>query len=187
MSAFGRWRWLFWVVLLVGAAWLAVFGDKTPAPTTAQPSASDRAGAPPSIAVVTPLSPPIRASDRIRAVQGPTATLEPLQPRSTLIPLTPAERPVRDIFSAANWAPVAPPAVAPAPAVPMPPPFTFVGKKFEGEQWEVYLARGEQSFIARQGSTIDGNYRIDKIEPPTLTMTQLPQSQTMTIAIGETR
>lgn len=185
MSALGRWRRLFWLVLLAVAAWLAVFGDKTPAAPASLPGAS--AGVPPSIAVVAVASPSVPTSDRIRAAKGPTVTLEPLQPRDTLIPLTPAERPVRDIFSAASWAPPVPPPAAPAPAAPVPPPFTFVGKKLEGEQWEVYLARGEQSFIARQGSTIDGSYRVDKIEPPTLTMTQLPQAQTMTIAIGETR
>lgn len=185
MSALGRWRWLLWLVLLAVAAWLAVFGDKTPAASLA--GAGARAGVLPSLAVVAPASPSTPTGNRIRAAQGPTATLEPLQQRDTLIPLTPAERPIRDIFSAASWAPPVPPAAAPASAAPVLPPFTFVGKKLEGEQWEVYLSRGEQSFIARQGSTIDGSYRVDKIEPPTLTMTQLPQAQTMTIAIGETR
>jgi hypothetical protein len=184
MSALGRWRWLLWLALLAAAAWLAVFGDKTPAASTTLPSA--RASALPS-AVAAAVSASIPTADRNRANRVQTATLESLQPRDTLIPSAPAERPIRDIFSAASWAPPAPPPVAPAPAASTPPPFTFVGKKLEGEQWEVYLARGEQSFIARQGSIIDGSYRVDRIEPPTLTMTQLPQAQTMTIAIGETR
>ncbi len=185
MSVLGRWRWWLWMTLLAAAAWLAVFGDKTPAASAALPAAGARASDPTAITGVASASTPV--ADRIRAGRGKTAMLETLQPRDTLIPPAPRERPIRDIFSAASWTPPAPPPVAPAPAAPAAPPFTFVGKKLEGEQWEVYLARGEQSFIARQGSTIDGTYRIDKIEPPTLTMTQLPQAQTMTIAIGDPR
>jgi hypothetical protein len=51
----------------------------------------------------------------------------------------------------------------------------------------VYLARGEQTFIVREGSALDGLYRVDRIAPPSLALTYLPLGQSQTLPIGESR
>jgi hypothetical protein len=51
-------------------------------------------------------------------------------------------------------------------------------------QWEVYLARGEQTYVVKNHSVIDGVYRVDAIAPPTLTMTYLPMNQVQQLNIG---
>jgi hypothetical protein len=75
---------------------------------------------------------------------------------------------------------------AAAPVAP-PLPYGFIGKKQEAERWEVFLARGEQTFIAREGEVLEGTYRVDRIDPPALTFTYLPLGQVQTLPIGESR
>jgi hypothetical protein len=66
-----------------------------------------------------------------------------------------------------------------------PLPFVYVGKKQEGSSWEVYLVRGEQTFIAREGQAIDGQYMVERIAPPVLTLTYVPLRQAQSLPIGE--
>lgn len=116
---------------------------------------------------------------------------EPLQTlleRRALIPTTTGVP--RDLFPPSSWAP--PPPVMPpmAPMTPEPPrapplPFSYLGKKWEGGRWEVYLSTGEHAHIAHEGDTIDAQYRIDKIEPPIITMTYLPLNQAQALPIGD--
>lgn len=65
-----------------------------------------------------------------------------------------------------------------------PLPFTVLGKAVGDGSWEVFLAHGEQTYIVRLHSVIDGQYRIDAIAPPTMTMTYLPLKQVQQINIG---
>ena len=68
-----------------------------------------------------------------------------------------------------------------------PLPYAFIGKKHEADSWEVYLTRGEMTFVAREGEVLEGAYRVDKIQPPTLTVTYLPLGEVQTLAIGDMR
>ena len=68
-----------------------------------------------------------------------------------------------------------------APALP----FTVLGKKLEAGQWEVYLAKGDQTLIVRQGDVIDGLYRVEKVEPPTLNLVYLPLGQSQNMEMGD--
>jgi len=80
---------------------------------------------------------------------------------------------------------VPPPPVELKPKNPPPPPpptapplnFKFIGKKLEDGIWEVYLSRGDTSFIARPLEVIDGNYRVDSITQNALVLTYLPLNQ----------
>lgn len=162
------------LLLLAGAALLAIFGEKTPSGTVlvrATRGAGDVQPRPPA---------PQR---RVH----PAESLEPivaLIPRDELIPGTKGVH-ARDLFASS---PPPRPVMQSAPVVvpPAPLPFRYIGKKQEGGVWEVYLGRGDDSsFIVRAGSTLDTGYRIDKIEPPTLTLTHLPTGQTQTLGIGE--
>lgn len=183
-------RWLLWGPLLAVAAWLAFFGDKSPMTGAAVglPTRAAPATQPPS-AQATPMAP-------LPTETAKAETLAALVPRDQLIPqgdaavAGAAPNFARDPFSARNWNPPPPPPPAAAqPAAPVAPPlpYAFIGKKQEGETWEVYLTRGEQTFVARQGEVLEGNYRIDRIHPPTMTLTYLPLGQEQSLPIGDTR
>lgn len=174
-------RWLVWAPLLAVSGWLAFFGEP-PAGSSAAVSLPSRPPPPARAATAMPRAEP-RASE-----DGPAA----LVPRERLLSSTStAARPAaqRDPFSSRSWNPP-PPATAaaaePAPTAP-PLPYAFIGKKHEGESWEVYLSRGEHTFVAREGETLEGSYRVERIAPPTLTLTYLPLSQAQTLAIGDAR
>jgi hypothetical protein len=163
-----RRRWWIWWPLLGVAAWLAFFTD--PAPQAAAVSLPTKPSAP--RASLTPV-----ASEALPA----------LTPRTLLYPPDAGAHP-RDLFTARTWKAPATQSLPPAaPAEPVAPtlPYTFIGKKLDAGQWEVYLARGEQSFVARPGQTIEGMYRVEKIAPPLLTLTYLPLGQAQTLQIGD--
>jgi hypothetical protein len=178
MNLLARGRWPVMLTLLAVAAWLAFFGDKTPASlATAVPR--------PSMPVA---ASPARPQSRSTAAAGPRDALPGLAAlvaRDQLIASPSTGRAGRDLFAAVQWTPPPAPAPAPAAAQTAPAPaYVYVGKKREGGQWEVYLSRGDQNFIVREGGALEGAYRVAKIEPPTLTISSLSESQTLTIDIG---
>ena len=143
-------RWWLWLPLLAAGAWLALFGDKSPAGDAA---ASARVAAVPAAQPTAAIAAPVT---RAVAVPASDATLA-LVPRDHLFAPPDAPAPekttTRDLFSARNWSPPPPPpppVVVPAPVAP-PVPYAFLGKKLEADIWEVYLSRGEQTFVARTG------------------------------------
>ena len=75
------------------------------------------------------------------------------------------------------------PAEAPRPTAPA-LPFTVIGKKLEGSEWEVYLARGDQTYIAKQGGELAGDYRVDAISPTQITLIYLPLNEKQTLQTG---
>lgn len=83
-------------------------------------------------------------------------------------------------------APPPPPAPPPVPVAPTAPalPFTVIGKKFERGAWEVYLAKGDATYIATPGALIADDYRIKDIAPTTMTMIYLPLNETQTMQTG---
>ncbi|MCC2956584.1 hypothetical protein LK542_13270, partial [Massilia sp. IC2-477] len=71
----------------------------------------------------------------------------------------------------------------PAPTAP-PLPFTFIGKSLQDGAWEIYLARGDRTYLVRENTVIDGTYRVDAVRPPVLTLTYLPLNQVQQLNIG---
>lgn len=185
-------RRLLLLSLLLVAAYLALFGDKTPS----DKSAADVVQAIPARGKGgsgTSESAPVPAENRPAVSRLPTGkaastlVLAALIPRETLIPATSDDQGDRDLFRALNWTPPPPP--PPPPAKPPPPmappvPFVYLGKKLEGGQWEAYLGRGDEVLIAREGMALDGTYQVKSINPPTLTLVYLPLKQSQTIPIG---
>lgn len=95
--------------------------------------------------------------------------------------------------SADAFAPLTPPPPAPtipvAEPVPPPPtapalPFTVIGKKQEGDAWEVYLSRGGNTYVVRVGDTLDEVYSVVAIEPPLMRLAYLPLNEQQTLNIG---
>jgi hypothetical protein len=197
----GNKRWWIWLPLLGVGGWLAFFADKTPSSgdDVAVPVRPAPAPRPNGAAVQQPAPAPrptTVAGGPLRAASAPLVLL----PREALVRSAPAAGAAgarsaagKDLFGTRSWNPPPPPPPPPAPPAPPPPPvapplpFTFLGKKLEGDTWEVYLGRGDQTFVAHQGTVLEGAWRVDRIEPPMLSLTYLPLGQVQTLPIGETR
>jgi hypothetical protein len=188
---------------VVIAGWLALFGDKTPngsvaavvAPTkaTAPAKASASVVAPETVAAVAPIAATSAASTTStdsnprKGKVKPEPTILVLLSRKELIGGASIANKTDTLFASQSWVPPPPPPVKPsAPPPPTAPamPFTFIGKKLEDAVWEVYLTKGEQTFIVRDKSVIDATYRVEAIKPPTLTLMYLPLNQMQTLTIG---
>lgn len=189
------------------AAWLAIFADKTPqrAISARTQTATGKAtgmvqhGPTPVVATAAPAGAPYKqnvperqepaaASKTAPAADKEVATpLLVLVPREELIGGVHASKNGVGLFNPHDWTPP-PPVVKPPPPPPptAPPlPFTFIGKKFEDGNWEIYLARGEQTYIVHTDTMLDGSYRVSAIAPPTLTLIYLPLQQPQTLNIGD--
>lgn len=118
---------------------------------------------------------PIPSSDK------PTAGAE--QQLSTPLPRSANEGEIVNLFPKQSWY-VAPP--PPAPSAP-PLPFSYLGKYSDGNEVVVFVSSGEQNFVVHQGDIVNGNYRIDEIAPPTMTITYLPLNQKQTLEIGRAK
>jgi hypothetical protein len=162
---------------LAGAGWLAFFGDRTPDASIAEP-----------VTRPAPAASRAAASDQAR----PEPAILALRPRDTLIGGADNTTRKDGLFANHSWTPPPPPSPLPPKPVPPPPPnapplpFTYLGKKVEDRQWEVFLARGEQTYIVRDQTVIDGAYRVESIRPPILSITYLPLNQVQTLTIGGT-
>jgi hypothetical protein len=177
-------RHLLMVAGLIVAAWLAFFGDKSPSSNIAEPVSRDTttSKSAPVIERTTKNNP----ATSNKAMRAPDILA--LQQRETLIGGV-HKSSGKGLFGSQNWTPPPPPPPKPAPPPPpmAPPiPFTYIGKKFDGNSWEVYLMRGEQTYIVRENAVLDNTYHVDSIKPPILTLTYLPLQQVQSLTIGGT-
>ncbi|WP_312515751.1 hypothetical protein [Massilia sp.] len=176
---------------LVLAAGLVVFGDSTPEDAVAEPverAAQAPAAAPADRPISAPASAP--ASSGAAGALGEIA-VQRLLPRETLIGAGEDRFGAGEnaLFARQDWTPPPPPPSNEPPPPPPPPsapplPYTFIGKSLQDGQWEVYLERGDRTYLVRDKTTIDGTYRVDAIRPPVLTLTYLPLEQVQQINIG---
>ncbi|VXB19737.1 hypothetical protein [Massilia sp. 9I] len=169
---------------LVVAAALVVFGDNTPEDVVAEPV--ERAAAPVAVA-------PARTDSASAAKEKDKAVaILRLVPREVLIGDSDDRfnQGGNGVFARQDWTPPPPPPPPAQPAPPPPPPsapplpFTFIGKSLQDGAWEIYLARGERTYLVRDDTVIDGTYRVDAIKPPVLTLTYLPLNQVQQLNIG---
>lgn len=111
-----------------------------------------------------------------------------LSPILALKPRTePSTPPAPTFFGQHDWTPPLPP---PPPAPPPPPPqapalpFSYLGKQLVDGEWTVFLAHKDRTYTVRTGDTIEAAYRVDRIAPPTLTLSYLALRQQQTLVIG---
>lgn len=171
-------RHIAMAVALALAAGLVVFGDKTPEDAVAEPVER---------AAIRPAAPGVRSASGKDAAPA----ILRLLPRETLIggdERFGQEGPA--VFGRQDWTPPPPPP-PPAQAAPPPPPpsapplpFTYIGKSLQEGRWEIFLARGDRTYLVREAAVIDGTYRVDAIKPPVLTLTYLPLNQVQQLNIG---
>ncbi|MDP2027466.1 hypothetical protein [Sulfuriferula sp.] len=94
---------------------------------------------------------------------------------------------IKDAFQAQSWAPPPPPPAPPAPPPPPSPPplpFTYMGQLVEDGTLTVFLSRQDQNYAVKAGDSLDGTYRVDKVENRRLVLTYLPLNMQQSLAIG---
>lgn len=180
-------------VALAGAAGLVLFGDNSPSGDIAEPVARSRPAAPAAVASAPamPATPtPAPRAGKDGKPQAEVAILR-LTPRALLVgesgEATFASG--EGVFQGQSWNPPPPPPPPVSNAPPPPPmappiPFTVLGKAAADGAWEVYLARGDKTYVVKTQTVIDGTYRVDKIAPPLMSVTYLPLNQVQQINIG---
>jgi hypothetical protein len=94
-----------------------------------------------------------------------------------------------NLFPARSWRPPPPPPPAAAEVKPPPPsapplPFQYLGKLQEGEQTVVFLSQQERTHTVRQGDTLAGVYRVERITPESMVLVYLPLKQAQTLPLG---
>ncbi|MCU7376095.1 hypothetical protein PEC18_36255 [Paucibacter sp. O1-1] len=143
---------------------------------------------PPALAISGAVERPAPPSSA-QPAQSPTSTGTSPSEIQTLRPRDDYQRPGADVFPA-TVAPVPqppqtqlPPVEPPKPVAPA-LPFTVIGKKFERGQWEVYLAKGEQNFIATVGQRLSDDYLVRAITATQMTLVYVPLNEQQTLQIG---
>jgi hypothetical protein len=94
-----------------------------------------------------------------------------------------AARTAPDLFERRSWAPPPPPPVAQKP-VPPAFGFTVLGKQFIDGRWEVFLGQGARTLIVKQGDRIDGQFMVERIAPPSMTLAVANFDARQTVPIG---
>ncbi len=92
--------------------------------------------------------------------------------------------PIMDLFPQQSWMPPPPPQLQPAKPVAPALPFIFAGRYTEGENVTIFLMEGSQMHKVKQGDTIKGTYKIEKIEQASISLTYLPMNTTQILATG---
>ena len=176
-------------VALAGAAALVAFGDKTPSSGIAEPvaRAGKAAGAAPTVA------PAVAERSAKDGKSAPEPAILRLVPRAALVGDSgdASFAAGEGVFLGQNWNPPPPPPppqsqsnAPPPPPMAPPVPYNYFGKAIADGQWEVYLARGDKTYVVRNKTVIEGAYRVDRIAPPVMTVTYLPLNQVQQINIG---
>jgi len=122
---------------------------------------------------------PDRQAERMESVESSMDVLVERLQRPAL-----SQR-VKDAFEAKSWyVPPPVPKIRPTPSAP-PLPFIFIGKMKEGDRATVFLEKQNRIYLVHEGDAIDGNYRVDTIKAPLMTLTYLPLDIKQTLQIGE--
>jgi hypothetical protein len=179
---------LILVSLLLVAAWLAFFGDKTPDGSLVAEPMGGRVQGEGAERRPQDFSPRAAVSAAEVALATTPVKLTALVDRSQAWPAYPSAQ-VVDIFSSISWAPPAPvqpltQQVVQTPVAP-PLPYEVLGKSQESGKWTVFLSRAGQTVIAREGDVLEGTYEVRKIAPPQLTLDYIPLHQAQVLDIGD--
>lgn len=102
-------------------------------------------------------------------------SVDPFAPRGWQAP--PAPPPVAVIA-----APVMPEAPV-APAGPPPLPYKFMGRLHDGGAEVVYLSRGDQTLVVRDGETLESTYKVVAMNSQQIEFEHLPTGEKQTLLI----
>lgn len=169
-------RMLIMLPFLLAAAWLALFGDKTP-------SGGGE--------VVAPIAAAARVaqSDTEAPVENPAITGEAdsnqvrrLRDRVNLGELE--NGPKVDLFSAQGGSPNPAPVAEAQPQPPPPPtqPFVLVGRMYDQDHWVAFLESQGRTHVVQAGEVVDG-FRIDAVSGREIRLTQLVDKSKFVIPV----
>ncbi|TFW32305.1 hypothetical protein [Massilia horti] len=112
---------------------------------------------------------------------------QPPQPGAGVNPFAPLSWQSAAAPAAAPAAPALPPQVqdtASAPPAPPPLPFRYLGRYAAGVKL-VFLMKGEHVLLAKAGDTLDGGWRVDRVDGPAIQFTYLPLQMKQSLATGD--
>ena len=168
-----RWAFSRWVIL--GGALLA----------TVVASVWPRGQDEPMIEVV----PPVAQRNTARLMDNKVAGQAELPPLGAFRERQRARTDVQDLFGVKTWSP--PPApqqprAAPPPVAPVAPPFpyTVAGSVVDPNGLMIVFTQQERSFVLRVGEVLEQTYRVESIDPQSVTLTFLPLGLTQRVPIG---
>lgn len=171
------------------AASVAVLGDRTPSTAISEPakplSSVTRASASISTGTKPVASNPAPSTVKMDGANAPRNGVLALYERQQLIGRDDPNLP-GVLFAPHSWTPPPPPPPKPLPPPPpmAPPlPFKYLGKLKEADQWQVFLVRDSSTFIVRLNDVIENQYRVQQINPPSMTLLYLPLNQTQSLTI----
>lgn len=157
-------RLLLMLPVLAIAAWLALFGDKTPVD-------QDEMLAPPRPAAAESASAPAQESPPVPVVieeSLPPGQVRRLASREHLAEQATASK---DLFGGQGAEPPPPAAAPEAPPPPPEQPFVLIGRMLEAGRWHVFLERNGASYVLAAGGEADG-FRVDAISEREVRLTQ---------------
>jgi hypothetical protein len=96
------------------------------------------------------------------------------------------ETAVVDLFPRQSWVPPSPSPRARKPETPAAPPlpFSYGGRYTEGDKVFVFLKEDTNVHTAREGETVRGSYRVDKIGDAEIAITYLPLGEQQSLPTG---
>ena len=77
------------------------------------------------------------------------------------------------------------PALPPAQAGPPPLPFRFTGRLIDGNDQVVYLSRGDQILVVRNGETLEDTYRVIALDARRMEFLHIPTGEKQTLSLPE--
>ncbi|MBS1209432.1 MAG: hypothetical protein H6R19_1830 [Proteobacteria bacterium] len=178
MSLSPKHRVLIMLPLLLGAGWLALFGDKTPGggSQVVAPVVQPRGVAPAAVATEAPPEDP--------AIMGEVdrSQVRRLRDRLNLAELE--NGPQVDLFSGRDGE--ANPALQGANAAPADEapaqPFVLIGRMFDHDHWLAFLEREGKTYVVQARDVIEG-FRIDALTGKEIRLTQLADKSRFVIPI----
>ena len=184
------------VLILVGCAWYFVsrmFGGTSPSPA-AQPATRSSTAAsetPAERRATTNTEGP--AAKKVSSLESLDPTLHPeLMAGAEALAYSGSGRNIFSMESAPPKiepvkGPIRPIAQAPPPPPPGPPPIdlTFFGYQSNNGVKKAFLLHGTDVFIASEGDVVDHHYKIDKINPLSIQVTDLLYNNTQTLPLSQ--
>jgi hypothetical protein len=184
------------VLILIGCAWYFVsrmFGGSSPSPA-AQPatrSATAASETPAERRATTTTEGP--AAKKVASLESLDPTLHPeLMAGAEALAYSGSGR---NIFSMQSAPPKIEKVIAPVrvsqqqapPPPPGPPPIdlTFFGYQSNNGVKKAFLLHGSDVFIASEGDVVDHHYKIDKINPLSIQVTDLLYNNTQTLPLSQ--
>lgn len=127
---------------------------------------------------------PLERTMKIRALAGPSRDIfsdTPLPPGQGNYLVPPL------IVLPEKTPPEITPETVQSPAAPLPPqlPFIYLGRLGEAGRYKVFIAAYGKNHAVSAGDLVIQHYRIERIDPPIMTLTYLPMNLTQTLQIGE--